>query len=87
MNVLHYIKPYRRLLRTLRIEFGKIRNKYILRIFEGEITRHNGESEFLPIEEVYCEEHGMLKKVYEIRKQLFEEKWNLKTPISPPQKK
>ena len=79
MNEIYYIKPHRSLLRTLKLEFGKIRNTYLLRIIEGEITRNKGKSEFPPIEEVYYEKKGMLKKVYEMSKQLSEEKWNLKT--------
>tara|TARA_Y100001970_G_C14182575_1_gene830667 strand:- start:64 stop:306 length:243 start_codon:yes stop_codon:yes gene_type:complete len=79
MNELYYIKPYRKLLRTLRLEFGKFRNIYLLRIIEGEITRNNGKSEFPLIENVYREEQEMLRKVREMRKQLFAEKWNLKT--------
>tara|TARA_Y100001970_G_scaffold240696_1_gene303621 strand:- start:42 stop:302 length:261 start_codon:yes stop_codon:yes gene_type:complete len=81
MNELYYIKPYGSLLRTLRLEFGKIRNTYLLRIIEGEITRNKGKSEFPPIEEVYYDKKGMLKKVSEMSKQLSGEKWNLKTKL------
>ena len=74
MKELSYIKPYRRLLRTLRLEFGEIKNNFPLRITEGEITRNKGKTEFPPIEEVFDEEQEMLKKVWEMRKQLSEEK-------------
>ena len=78
MKELYYIKPYRRLFPTLRLEFGEIKNKFLFRITEGEITRNKGKTEFTPIEEVFDEEQEMLKKVWEMRKQLSEKKWNLK---------
>ena len=84
MKKLYYIKPYRRLLRTLRLEFGKIKNKFLLRITEGEITRNKGKTDFPPIEEVFDEEQEMLKKVWEMRKQLSEEKWTLKSKEESP---
>ena len=87
MIELYYIKPYRKLLRTLRLEFGEIKNKFLLRITEGEITRNKGKTEFPPIEEVFDEEQEMLKKVWEMRKQLSEEKWNLKTKEESPKVK
>ena len=79
MKELYYIKPFSSILRTLRLEFGKVKNKFILRIIEGEIKRDTGKSDFNPIEDVFDEEQEMLKKVWEMRKQLSEEKWNLKT--------
>ena len=78
MKELYFIRPYRRSLRTLRLEFGKVKNKFLLRLIDGEINR-KGKSEFSPIEEVFDEEQEMLKNVWELRKQLSEEKWNLKT--------
>ena len=83
MKELYYIRPFRRSLRTLRLEFGKVKNKFLLRLIDGEINR-KGKSEFSPIEEVFNEEQEMLKKVWELRKQLSEEKWNLKTKEEPP---
>ena len=49
-----------------------------MRLIDGEINR-KGKSEFSPIEEVFDKEQEMLKNVWELRKQLSEEKWNLKT--------
>ena len=84
MKELYYIKPYRRLLPTLRLEFGEIKNKFLFRITEGEITRNKGKTEFTPIEEVFDEEQEMLKKVWEMRKELSEEKWDLKSKEESP---
>ncbi len=71
MKELYYSKPYRRLLRTIRLEFGEIKKKFLMRITEGEITRNKGETEFPSIEEIFDDEKQMLKKVWEIKKQLM----------------
>jgi len=83
MKELYYIRPYRRSLRTLRLEFGKVKNKFLLRLIDGEINI-KGKSEFSPIEEVFNEEQEMLKNVWELRKQLSEEKWKLQNEEESP---
>ena len=83
MKELYYIKSYRRSLRTLRLEFGKVENKFLLKLIDGEINR-TGKSELSPIEEIFDGEQKMLKKVWEITKQLSEEKWDLKTKEKSP---
>ena len=83
MKELYYIRPYRRSLRTLRLEFGKVKNKFLLRLIDGEINRR-GKSEFSPIEEVFHEEQEMLKNVWELRKQLSKEKWKLQNKEESP---
>ena len=83
MKELYFIRPYKRSLRTLRLEFGKVKNKFLLRLIDGEINQ-KGKSEFSPIEEVFDEEQEMLKNVWELRKQLSEEKWSLKTKEESP---
>ena len=75
---LYFVNRERKSLRTLRIEFGEVKNKYLLKFIDGEINI-KGKSEFSPIEEVYDDEQDMLKKVWETRKQLSEERWILKT--------
>ena len=47
---------------------------FILRIFEGEINGR-GESESPPKEEVFEDEQGLLKKVYETKSGLLEGRW------------
>ena len=76
MEELYYIRPYSRSLRTLRLEFGKVKNKHLLRLIDGEINQ-KGKSEFSLIEEIFNEEKEMMKKILELRKQLSNEKWNL----------
>ena len=78
MNELYFVKRERKSLRTLRLEFGEVKTKYLLKLIDGEINL-KGKSEFSPIELVYEDEQEMLKKVWEIRIQLSEEKWILKT--------
>ena len=55
MKELYFTSPYRRSLRTVRIEYGQVKKVFILRTFEGGING-KGESESLPKEEVFDEE-------------------------------
>ena len=52
MNELYFTKPYRRSLKTLRLEFGEMNHKFLLKSIEGEING-KGTSEFSPREEVF----------------------------------
>ena len=83
MKELYFFKRERKSLRTLRLEFGEVKNKYLLKFIDGEINL-KGKSEFSPIEEVYDDEQEMLKKVWETRKQFSEERWILKTKEDSP---
>ena len=67
----------------MRLEFGEVKNKFLLKFIDGEINL-NVKSEFSPIEEVFDYEQEMLKKVWETRKQLSEERWILKTKEDSP---
>ena len=86
MNELYYTKPYRRSIRTLRLEFGEVNDKFLLKFIDGEINL-KGKSEFSPIEKVYDDEQGMLKNVWETRKQLSDERWILRTKEESPTSK
>ena len=86
MNELYYTKPYRRSIRTLRLEFGKVNDKFLLKFIDGEINL-KGKSEFSPIEKVYDDEQEMLKNVWETRKQLSDERWILRTKEESPNSK
>ena len=83
MEELYFIRRKRGNYKTLRLEFGKVKKKFLLRFIEGEINL-KGKSEFSPIESVYEDEQEMLKKVWETRKQLSEERWILKTKEESP---
>ena len=57
-----------------------------MKFIDGE-TNLKGKSEFSPIESVYEDEQEMLKKVWETRKQLSEERWILKAKEESPTSK
>ena len=85
MKELYFTSPYRRSLRTVRIEYGQVKKVFILRTFEGGING-KGESESPPKEEVFDDEQEMLKKVYETKSGLLEGRWIVqnKQSISQP---
>ena len=85
MKELYFTLPYRRCKKTVRLEYGQVKKKFIVRTFDGEI---NGKrtSEDSPKEEVFADQQEMLKKVYEIKKGLMESRWVIqdKESISQP---
>ena len=83
MKELYFTKPYRRSIRTLRLEFGEVNNKFLLKFIDGEINL-KGKSEFSPIEKVYDDEQEMLKNVWETRKKLSDERWIMRTKEESP---
>ena len=85
MKELYFTSPYRRSLRTVRLEYGQVKKVFILRTFEGGING-KGESESSPKEEVFDDEQEMLKKVYETKSGLLEGRWIVqnKQSISQP---
>ena len=78
MEELYFVRRKRGNCKTLRLEFGECKDKFLLKFIDGE-TNLKGKSEFSPIESVYEDEQKLLKKVWEVRKQLSEERWILKT--------
>ena len=86
MKELYFTKPYRRSIRTLRLEFGEVNNKFLLKFIDGEINLKD-KSEFSPIEKVYDDEQEMLKNVWETRKQLSDERWIMRTKEESPKTK
>ena len=83
MKELYFTKPYRRSIRTLRLEFGEVNNKFLLKFIDGEINLKE-KSEFSPIEKVYDDQQEMLKNVWETRKQLSDERWIMRTKEESP---
>ena len=83
MKELYFTKPYRRSIRTLRLEFGEVNNKFLLKFIDGEINLKD-KSEFSPIEKVYDDEQEILKNVWETRKQLSDERWIMRTKEESP---
>ena len=81
MKELYFTSPYRRSLRTIRLEYGQVRKKFVLRTFEGNIIGRIV-SEGSPREEVFDDEKELLKKVYETKKGLLEGRWIMKNKQS-----
>ena len=81
MKELYFTLPYRRSTRTVRLEYGQVKKKFIVRTFDGKINGR-GKSENPPREEVFEDEQEMLKKVYETKKGLMEGRWIVKNKES-----
>ena len=82
MKELYFTSPYRRSLRTIRLEYGEVKNKFVLRTFEGNINRRKVSEEGSPKEEVFEDEQELLKKVHETKKGLLEGRWIVKNKQS-----
>jgi len=74
MKELYFTLPYRRSKNTVRLEYGIVKKKFIVRTLDGEIIGRRT-SEDSPKEEVFDDEQEMLKRVYEIKKGLMESRW------------
>ena len=85
MKEFYFTLPYRRSKKTVRLEYGQVKKKFIVRTFDGEIIGRRT-SEDSPKEEVFDDEQKMLKRVYEIKKGLMESQWVIrdKESISQP---
>ena len=86
MKELYFTLPYRRSKKTVRLEYGQVKKKFIVRTFDGGIIGRRT-SEDSPKEEVFDDEQEMLKRVYEIKKGLMESRWVIiqdKESISQP---
>ena len=81
MKELYFTSPRRRSLRTIRLEYGQVSKKFVLRTFEGNIIGRRV-SEGSPKEEVFDDEKELLKKVYETKKGLLEGRWIMKNKQS-----
>ena len=81
MNTLYFTSPYRRSTRTIRLEYGQVNKKFVLRTFGGNINRRKV-SEGYPREEVFEDEQELLKKVHKTKKGLLEGRWIVKNKQS-----
>ena len=81
MKTLYFTSPYRRSLRTIRLEYGQVKKKFVLRTFEGNINRRRV-SEGSPREEVFEDEQELLKKVHKTKIGLLEGRWIVKNKES-----
>ena len=85
MKEIYFTLPYRRSKKTVRLEYGEVKKKFIVRTYDGEINGRKT-SEDSPKEEVFGDEQEMLKRVNEIKKGLMESRWVIqnKESISQP---
>ena len=85
MKELYFTSPYSRSIRTIRLEYGQVKKKFVLRPMTEKSTV-KGESENHPKEEVFNDEQEILKKVYETKSGLLEGRWIVqnKQSISQP---
>ena len=75
MKELYFVSPYRRSLRTIHFQYGSSGKKYILKITSGEING-KGTNEGNTEEVMFDEEQGLLKEVYERKKELLDsQRW------------
>ena len=88
MNELYFTYPNSKTNRAVRLVYGQLGEKYVLKTFEGE---ENPNGLFLhkfiyPREEVFEDEQRLLKKVYETKSGLLEGHWIVqnKKSISQP---
>ena len=82
MNTLYFTSPYRRSLRTIRLEYGEVKKKFVLRTFEGNIIGRKISEEGSPKEEVFEDEQELLNKVHKTKKGLLEGRWIVKNKES-----
>ena len=85
MKEIYFTLPYRRSKKTVRLEYGQVKKKFLCRTYEGEIIGRKT-SEDSPKEEVFEGEQEMLKRVHDIKKGLMESRWVIqdKETISQP---
>ena len=85
MKELYFTLPYRRYKKTVRLEYGQVKKKFIVRTYDG-VINGRGTSEDSPKEEVFEGEQEMLKRVHAIKKGLMESGWGFqdKETISLP---
>ena len=83
MKELYLALPYRRSKKTVRLEYGQVKKKFIVRTFDGELIS-GITSEDSPNEEVFDDEQEMLKRVYEIKKGLVDSLWVIQEKKSIP---
>ena len=81
MKELYFTSPRRSSLHAIRLEYGQVGKKFVLRTFEGNIIGR-GVSEESTGEEVFENEQELLNKVSETKKGLLEGRWIVKNKQS-----
>ena len=86
MKELYFTCTNRKTIKVVRLEYGQLGEKYVLKTFEGE-ENPNGlflHKSIFPREEVFDNDQVMLKEVWELRKRLSEDRWTLETKEDSP---
>ena len=85
MKELYFTLPCRRSKKTVRLEYGQVKKKFIVKTYDKGINVR-GTSEESQKEEVFEGEQEMIKRVHEIKKGLMESRWVIqdKESISQP---
>ena len=81
MKELYFTNTNRETIQAVRLEYGQLSEKYILKTFQGE-ENHNGlflHKSIFPREEFFDDQQEMLKKIWETRKRLSEGRWTCET--------
>ena len=85
MKELYFTLPFSRSKKTVKLEYGQVKKKFVVRTFDGGINV-KGNSKDSPKEELFDGEQEMLKRVHDIKKGLMESRWVIqdKDSISKP---
>ena len=71
---LYFTLPYSSSKNTVRLKYGQVQKKFIVRTYDGKIN-DRGTHEVSPKEEAFEDEQKMLKRVHEIKKGLMQSRW------------
>jgi len=74
MKELYFTLPDRTSNKTVRLEYGQVKKKFIVRTYDVKIN-DRGTPEDSPKEEAFEGEQEMLKRVHEIKNGLMESRW------------
>ena len=74
MKELYFTLPYSTSKKTVRLKYGQVNKKFIVRTYDGKIN-DRGAPEDSPKEEAFEDEQEMLKRVHEIKKGLMQSRW------------
>ena len=85
MKELYFTLPYSTSKNTVRLKYGQVKKKFIVRTYDGKIN-DRVTTEDSAKEETFEDEKEMLKRVHEIKKGLMQSRWVIqdKEPIFQP---
>ena len=85
MKELYFTLPYSTSKNTVRLKYGQVKKKFIVRTYDGKIN-DRVTTEDSAKEEAFEDEKEMLKRVHEIKKGLMQSRWVIqdKEPIFQP---